>query len=362
MTSTLHPYCKWFLLAIFFIFYNCDSSSPTLPTPVEEEMPAVPPTSTPSTFEKSSIAFYNVENLFDTIDDPDNASDNEFLPTAAKAWTIDRYDHKLNNIGKVIQGMNYPILLGLAEVENRKVLEDLVNSERLVNQSYQIIHEESPDHRGIDVALLFQTDQFEVEDWTTHSVQIDDPNINNFTTRDILRVKGLLRNTPTYLFINHWPSRSGGTEQTEFRRITVATRLNELVESTMTNDPSAHIIIMGDFNDEPTNKSLLDVLGAQTDSMNLASSRLYNLTGPLDAIGEGTFNFQGNWQMLDQIIISSNLLASNTAFRIGNFQVYKAEDLFFTHPEYGLSPDRTYGGDNYFGGFSDHLPVFVEIE
>jgi len=363
MTTTFSSTCKWFLLGILVIFYNCDSSSPTLPTPVEEEeMPTTPSTTISPTTDKSTIAFYNVENLFDTVDDPSNASDDEFLPSSSKAWSTHRYGHKLNNIGKVIQGMNYPILLGLAEVENRRVLEDLVNNERLNDQSYQIVHEDSPDHRGIDVALLYQSDQFEVEEWTTHSVEIDDPNINNFTTRDILRVKGILMNTTTYLFINHWPSRSGGTNQTEFRRITVATRLNELVETTLATDPSAHIIIMGDFNDEPTNKSISEVLGVQTDRSNLESAQLYNCTSPLDINGEGSYNYQGNWQMLDQIIVSTNLLESNSGYRIDNFQIYKAEDMLFTHAEYGLSPDRTYGGDNYYGGYSDHLPIFVEVE
>ncbi len=363
MMTTFDSFTKWCLLFTLVIFINCDSSSPTLPTPVEEEeIPVTPTTPIPSITDQASIAFYNVENLFDTVDDPSNASDNEFLPAASKAWTTERYEHKLDNIGKVIQGINYPWVLGLAEVENRKVLEDLVNSERLSDQSYQIVHEDSPDHRGIDVALLYQADQFEVVEWSTHSVQIDDPNINNFTTRDILLVKGILKNTTTYLFVNHWPSRSGGTSQTEFRRITVATRLKELVATIQADDPSAHLIIMGDFNDEPTNKSLSEILGVQTDNNNLEAAQLYNCTSLLDKNGEGSYNYQGNWQMLDQIIVSANLLDDNNALQVDNFHVYKAEDLLFTHPEYGVSPDRTYGGDNYYGGYSDHLPIFVELK
>lgn len=361
-SSAIYPI---FLLCMLFVLGSCDSSSPTVPSMEEEE--EIIPSPTPSTPQnpvtnQSTIAFYNVENLFDTEDDPNNAGDNEFLPSAAKAWTQERYEHKLTNIGNVLQGINFPFLVGLSEVENRKVLEDLTAIEALEDQGYQIVHEESPDHRGIDVALLYQADEFVVEEWETFSVTIDDPNIADFTTRDILLVTGKYQENRLHVLVNHWPSRSGGVAQTEFRRITVAERLVAIIKDIQSQDASARIIVMGDFNDEPTNKSIADVLNVKTEKTPLAEHLLYNCTSELADEGEGSYNYQGNWQMLDQIIVSGSLLNKETRPFVENFQVYQSESLLFTHPEYGLSPDRTYGGDNYFGGFSDHLPVFVEIE
>jgi len=342
---------------------SCDSSSPTIPTMEEEEEEMIPTPTSPANpvTDQSTIAFYNVENLFDTEDDPNNPRDNEFLPSASKAWTQERYEHKLANIGNVLKGINFPVLVGLSEVENRKVLEDLTEIEALDGLGYQIVHEDSPDHRGIDVALLYQASEFVVEDWETYSVSIDDPSIANFTTRDILLVKGSYQENSLYVLVNHWPSRSGGVAQTEFRRITVAEKLVDVVTEIQAADATARIIIMGDFNDEPTNKSIAEVLNAKTDKTPLEDQGLYNCTSALDDEGEGSYNYQGNWQMLDQIIVSGSLLSQNKSPYVENFQVYQSESLLFNHPEYGLSPDRTYGGDNYYGGYSDHLPVFVEI-
>lgn len=361
MIRTYSSFCTYFLVGFILVLASCDSSSPTLPTMEEEEMIPTPTEPTTPITDQSTIAFYNVENLFDTEDDPENSGDNEFLPSSSKAWTPERYEKKLNNIAAVVQGLNFPILLGLSEVENKKVLEDLINTTSLQDQSYEIVHKESPDHRGIDVALLYQAGEFTVKDWSTYEVTIDDPSIANYTTREILQVSGEWNNTSLYILVNHWPSRSGGQAQTEFRRITVAERLAGIVKDIQEAEPAAKIIIMGDFNDEPTDKSLSEVLNVQLNKDPLMDQFLYNCTSNLDEQNEGSYNYQGNWQMLDQIIVSGNLLdKSNTPF-VENFQVYKADDLFFTHPEYGLTPDRTYGGDTYYGGYSDHLPVFVEV-
>lgn len=363
MTTSNGTLFTYFFLGVLVFLISCDSSSPTLPTMEEEEMPTTPTPTTPDPItDKSTVAFYNVENLFDTEDDPNNPRDNEFLPSASKAWTQERYVEKLNNIGSVLKGINYPILIGLSEVENRKVLEDLISIDILSDQAYQIVHEDSPDYRGIDVALLYQSDEFAVENWESFEVSINDPTIDNFTTRDILQVKGTWKNTPLYVLINHWPSRSGGVAQTEFRRVTVAEKLKEIITNIQQEDAAARIIIMGDFNDEPTNKSIQEILPAQVNKTPLEAQLLYNCTSELDDRGEGSYNYQGNWQMLDQIIVSGSLLDKNASPFVENFQVYKADDLLFNHPEYGVSPDRTYGGDNYYGGYSDHLPVFVEIE
>jgi len=327
---------------------------------VETPTPTPPVTTTPPS--SSTIAFYNVENLFDTVDDPQNGGDDEFLPTAEKAWTMDRYEHKLNNIGLVMKGMGYPIIMGVSEVENKKVLEDLAQIDSLKPYSYKVVHEESPDHRGIDVALLYQPAHFQVLETATYEVSIDDPVIQNYTTREILMVKGLVNQQPLYIFVNHWPSRSGGEAQSEFRRLTVAEVLKEKINELQTADPTAQIIIMGDFNDEPTNNSVQQVLGAKIANDTPPSpNSLYNSTTTLTEQGAGSYNYQGNWQMIDQIITTGNLLNADNPVHVTNFQVYKDDMLLFTHPDYGPTPDRTYGGDNYYGGFSDHLAVFVEL-
>ena len=354
------------LSLVSFLTVGCDTTSPLTPSVEEEEVeveiptPTPPVTSTPPS--SHTIAFYNVENLFDTLDDAQNDGDDEFLPSAKKSWTPDRYAHKLNNIGLVMQGMDYPIIMGVSEVENKKVLEDLAQIDLLKEYGYQVIHEESPDHRGRDVALLYQSEFFQVIETATYEVKIEDPQIQNFTTREILMVKGLVDNEPLYVFVNHWPSRSGGAANTEFRRITVAEVLKEKIDDLQTTDPNAQIIIMGDFNDEPTNKSIQEVLQANSSKEDpTMSNLLYNCTTTLAAQGVGSFNFRGEWQMIDQIITTGNLTNTDNAVQVTNFQVYMDDMLLFTHPEYGPSPDRTYGGDNYFGGFSDHLAIYAEL-
>ena len=366
LRMTLNNFKTFFtflLLAICLI--NCDDTDPINPPVTEEEITPTPPTTTPETdpvTNQPTIAFYNVENLFDTIDDPENGGDNEFLPTAAKQWTVERYEHKLNNIAKVIKGMNYPIVMGLCEVENEKVVEDITKEALLSDYQYAVVHEQSPDHRGIDVALIYQPSVFELLEWKTYQVNIPDEQIANFTTRDILLVKGQIAESIVYVFVNHWPSRSGGEAATEARRTYVAAALREAIDDLQESEPNAKIIVMGDLNDEPTNKSVAEVLQAKTAKEgSIIVTDLYNCTSDLDMAGEGSYNYQGNWQMIDQIISTGNLLSADSSLSISNFQIYKEEPLLFNHPDNGLTPDRTYGGDTFYGGFSDHLPVFLEV-
>jgi len=329
---------------------SCDETTPVNPPITEEE---ITPTPTPPTSEtetttitvQKTIAFYNVENLFDTTDDPENGGDDEFLPSAPKKWTIERYEHKLNNIAKVIEGMNYPIVMGLSEVENEKVVKDLTEVALLTDYNYEVVHEQSPDHRGIDVALIYQPSAFELLEWKTYQVDIPDARIANFTTRDILLVKGKIAESVVYVFVNHWPSRSGGASATESRRTFVAAELRMAIEEV-----------------QESNKSVAEVLQTKTSkNTSIIATDLYNCTSELDEAGEGSFNFQGDWQMIDQIISSGNLLNSEAPLSIFDFQVYDNEELLFNHPSNGPTPDRTYGGDTYHGGFSDHLPIYIAI-
>ena len=350
-----------FFFANIFIFTNCEKDTPVIETtpPV-----VIPPTTNPPPVEKGDqrIAFYNVENLFDTTDDPNNEKDDEFLPDAPKKWTVERYQQKLENIGKVMQELEFPVLMGFAEVENRTVLEDLINSDLLKNQGYGIVHFDSPDFRGIDVALIYKTANFTLI--SQEAIEVKLPlSVSQFsTTRDILKVEGTLNGETLYLFVNHWPSRSGGVSATNEKRKFVAGILKKEIDDILAEDPNATIIVMGDLNDEPFNDSVLEILKAQTEKPESPDNQLYNCTIPLTTAGEGTYNFQGDWQMIDQMIVSGRLLDEEGKNKILGFKAFKDELVLFEHPENGLSPDRTYGGDNYFGGFSDHLAVFLEVK
>jgi predicted extracellular nuclease len=309
---------------------------------------------------KSIIAFYNVENLFDTINDP-LTKDNEFTPESEKEWTNERYQKKLNDLAKVLSSLNnsdLPVLIGFAEVENRLVLEDLIESKHLKTGDYKIVHEESPDIRGIDVALIYKSKNFKYLDHKKIPIPLN----TKYKVRDILYTKGILNNSDTmHVFVNHWKSRIGGQEKTESQRIQCAKILRNTIDSILLIDKNANILIMGDFNDEPKNRSVFKTLGANN-SGNPES--LHNLMLALSENGLGTYNYRGNWSVLDHIIVSNNLV-NNTQDLIvsGNTgHIFSADWITFTYKDGNKSPNRTYGGPNYYGGYSDHYPVYVILE
>ena len=303
------------------------------------------------------VAFYNVENLFDTVDDPFRA-DEAFTPAGRQKWDEDRYAKKLGQLHRVIRGMDYPALLGLCEVENQTVLEALADSCQNPGGRYQIVHFESLDHRGIDVALLYDPRVFTVTATDTIRTAFPPVNGETYTSRDILHVSGRYGGQHSlHLFINHWPSRRGGLAASEPRRLRVAQRLRAAVDRVLQNDPEGHLILMGDFNDEPTNKSVRETLVASAPTEAIEPQQLYNCTFPLDAQGLGTYNYRGNWNQLDQIIATGSCLQPQAKLQLGPAQNYRQEWMMFVHEKYGATPSRTYGGPNYYGGFSDHLPV-----
>lgn len=315
------------------------------------------------------VAFYNVENLFDTIDDP-NTKDEEFLPVSPKKWTIERYQKKLDNLAEVVAAMGYPELLGLAEIENRRVLEDLINHEKLKEAGYNIVHDDSPDFRGIDVALLYRTAYF--DPFFTRSIPIEFEK-EDYQTREILSVSGLLReNKETkadtlHLLVNHWPSRSGGLAKSEPRRIKAATYVRKLADELLDTHPDANLVIMGDFNDEPDNHSISEILSAKGDLIESGQHNLFNPMYALKQQGQGSYNFRGNWNMLDQILLSQALLKAQQKqpdfnYKKGSATVMKKEWLLQKEGRYEGYPLRTYGGNQYLGGYSDHLPVYIELE
>lgn len=315
------------------------------------------------------IAFYNVENLFDTKDDP-ATEDEEFLPAGPKQWTEERYQQKLKNLAAVVAGLDYPEMIGLAEIENQQVLQDLVDHETLANYSYDIVHFDSPDARGIDVALLYRSTFFSPFLTQAFKVTFDS---GDYQTRDILEVSGILGedkeegiNTLTVL-VNHWPSRRGGMAASESRRIAAATRARALVDELLTVDPNANIILMGDFNDEPDNRSILTTLEAKGDPAVLDDNDLFNPMYALKEQGKGSYLFRGQWDMLDQIMLSQALFKaeknkSDFHYKEGSATIFSQEWLLQQEGKYQGYPLRTYGGNEYLGGYSDHLPVYIELE
>ena len=314
--------------------------------------------STPNTPDKKDlfVAFYNTENFFDTINEP-NVQDEEFLPDAKAPWTSSRYETKVNHIAKVIADMNGgtgPDLIGLSEIENDIPLKDLITDPQLVQKNYAIVHYESPDVRGIDVALLYKQDVVKVLSSETLPVKID--SIPDFKTRDILMVKMQQGSKVFYVFVNHWPSRRGGTEVSEAKRCAAAQVLKNKVDEIWKQDSKARIIIMGDLNDDPINKSVNTVLDAH-DNLDDSPPFLFNF-GSTIKDSTGSIFYKGLWDLFDQIIVSNNFaLSCSTCTQPCGFVVDTSSYLLQKNKYNEMEPFRTWAGTNYLGGYSDHLPV-----
>ncbi len=312
------------------------------------------------------VVSYNVENLFDTINSP-LFDDDEFTPSGTLAWTYDRYKKKLNDLARVvlsIPGKELPALIGLSEIENRKVLEDLTNVRGLRKGDYEIVHADGQDPRGIECALLYRPDLFK---YKSHEyVPIADPVDPDYIYRDILHVQGKgPEGSNLHIFVNHWKSRSGGELETERQRMFSAITLRKQMDLLMARETDFKVIIMGDFNDEPTNRSLTNGLSALNKRRNIQMGDYYNLFYDLHNIGgQGTYNYQGKWNMLDQVIVSYNLLNQERGLstRYDSGIILKEEWMLYVSEKYGESlPSATYGGPEYYGGPSDHLPIYVEF-
>ena len=312
------------------------------------------------------ILFYNVENLFDTKDDS-LKNDAEFLPQGVKYWTWKKYQDKCTKIAKVIMavgGWQLPEIVGLCEIENKKTLNGILYSTPLRKANYKIIHKESPDHRGIDVALLYQPDRFFPLDTTFLKLTYN--NSSYSTTREILYVKGATHTDDTlHIFVNHWPSRWGGQLESEHKRISAAQLLRNKVDSIFKNNMKAKIIIMGDFNDYPENKSISKTLKAKLPDKKIINNELYNLAAVLKKKSSIASNkYKGVWGMLDQFIVSGTLLNTNGILQTqpNNMFIFAPDYLLETDVSYkGKRPCRTYIGYKYHGGFSDHLPVYLDL-
>lgn len=309
-----------------------------------------------------SIAFYNVENLFDTIDDP-NIYDEKYTPESELNWDLEKYTHKLNQLSKVISSIDtlndFPAIIGLSEVENLDVVKDLVRNPLLKKANYKIIHKDSPDERGIDVAMLYQDKYYMPLENKFIYVKLPD---SGNKTRDILYSKGILAGADTvHIFFNHWASRWGGQEKTEPLRIFIAKMLKHASDSIMQQNPDALIIMAGDLNDNPTDKSVFDFLAAHKPEKSVKTGELYNLAISKYEKGEGSIYYKG-WSMFDQFIVSSELLNTDNKIHLkSNSQnVVKYDWMLFTPKNGEARPNRT-AAKNYYGGFSDHLPVMIYL-
>ncbi len=311
-----------------------------------------------------SILFYNVENLFDAKDGQ-GRGDDEFTPGGERHWTNKKLDRKLINISKSIlnsSGFEMPVIVALCEVENRYVLERLVNDTPLGKSNYTIIHKESPDRRGIDVALLYNADFVFPIGYKFYPLLIQNDTVK---TREILYFSGIINGSDTlHVFVNHWPSRYDGVLESEPMRNLAARVLKTKVEGVQARYFNPKIVILGDFNDQPFNKSISEILGAKPVSCTPEGSRLYNLSVPWVKSGVGTLKYRSQWSVFDQCIVSGSLLNSSKGYFVvtGGTKIVSLPFLLKKDERYGGErPFRTYSGYSYEGGFSDHLPILVKL-
>jgi len=297
------------------------------------------------------VMSYNVENLYDTINDP-NVDDEEFLPGSAKQWGRIRYANKLDTIARVISEAGEVGLVGLLEVENRKVVEDLAATKSLRGRGLKVIHHDSPDQRGIDVALMYDPEKLKL--LTHRPIRVPMPE-GERPTRDILYAKMKSGKDTLHVFQNHWPSRRGGAG-TDTKRAIAASTLRHHTDSIIRINAKANIIIMGDLNDTPQDSSIKVSLGALC-----SDSELIELMCPIEEFGGGTHYFKGQWQVLDHLIVSQSLISGKWHVKPKSAEVFSIEWMFFKNSKGELEPSRTYGGDKYFGGVSDHLPVLMRL-
>lgn len=314
------------------------------------------------------IGFYNLENLFDTID-TEGVLDEEFTPQGIDRWTGDKYRHKIENMAQAISRIGEdegwkggPAVLGVSEIENREVLEDLVAHPLLKESGYQIVHYDSPDRRGVDVALLYRSRFFRVTSSTSTPLLIYNDEGERIYTRNQLVVSGIFDGEPMHFIVNHWPSRSGGELASRPRRNAAADLSRHLVDSLRTIDAGAKVFVMGDLNDDPVNESMRTHLKAGADPKKLKKDELFNTMFPLYKKGIGSLYYRDGTNLFDQIVITPSLLGKDySTYKFHKAQVFNSSFLVQKDGQYKGYPLRSYVGTVFQGGYSDHFPVYVVI-
>lgn len=311
-----------------------------------------------------TIAFYNVENLFDTVNDS-LYFDDEMTPSGNYNWTLERYNIKINHIAKVISEIGQsitqtcPDIVGLCEVENLNVVKDLINHPLLRTYDFKIIHFDSPDERGIDVALIYKSNRFIPISFKSHRLLIFNDSDQRDYTRDQLVIEGLLGGEEFYFIVNHWPSRSGGVARSRPYRKAAARLNRRIIDSLLRLNFDAKIISMGDLNDNPNDSSIKNIL-TSSDRQNEESPALFNPMQSLYKKGDGSLAYRDQWNLFDQILLSKNLLNDNgksyTFWKAGIFHPAYLRNKSGNYKGY---PFRTYVAGSYQGGYSDHFPVYA---
>ena len=316
------------------------------------------------------IMFYNVENVFDTINTP-GVLDDEFTPEGPKQWNSVKYWKKMANLEKVFTSLakdngRFPTVIGVSEVENRNVLEDMVSMPGMLPANYQIVHYDGPDARGVDVAFFYRPDQFRLEGSKAETTIIEGK--PDFRTRDILTMWGKMDGEDFMFMVAHWPSRTGGQVTSEPNRIGAARTMRNIMDSVLVDKPHMKIVLMGDLNDDPSNKSIAEVLGARLDMKDAnEAGELFNPFFQLHRDGYGSLAYQDAWNLFDNIIVNGNLVDSE-GYRIWKPKrskywgfIYDKSWLKQQSGQYKGYPQRTYVGNKFENGYSDHFPVYIFI-
>ena len=310
-----------------------------------------------------AIAFYNVENLFNTVHD-EGVNDYEFTPSGANNWTETKYRKKLNNLSYVIDKLakEYtsagPAIIGVSEIENRGVLEDLVSTGKIASTGYEIVHYDSPDRRGVDVALLYNPALFKVTSSKAYPFVL--PDNPNFKTRDQLLVSGILAGEPIHVIVNHWPSRYG-SKSSELREF-AASISKHITDSLYNDNPNAKVIIMGDLNDDPTDPSVRVVLNAKKRQSEVEKGGLFNTMWEFFDRGIGSLGYQGKWNLFDQIIITEPLLGTDrSSLKFWKAEIFNRDFLIQKEGRNKGYPHRTFSNNTFINGYSDHFPVLIYL-
>jgi len=353
---------NYILLLLSLLLLSC---SPISEENKKEEDPKKDPLQTEiKAGTELTLAFYNLENLFDTEDHP-QTDDQDFLPDGRYQWTSEKLDIKIANLAKVISqlGEGGPQILGVAEVENREVLQQLARHPLISQKNYQIVHEESPDTRGIDVGLLYDPDYLSIDAY--QALTIEKKGDPYFRTRDILMASGKVNGQELHIFVNHWPSRREGQEASEPNRLAAAKELKSQIDLLIDKNPDAGIIVMGDFNDNPTNKSLAGILDAEASISNLEEDQLFNpMAGIFDPSSMGSLTYQGQWDLFDQILLSEDLIDGEHALSYlpNSVKVFNEELVRVPNRQTRFVPRRAiFRGEFQDNGFSDHFPVYIKL-
>lgn len=327
------------------------------------------PASAQKKYSVYGVGFYNQENLFDTCHD-EGKRDYDFLPTGSYKWNAMKYNHKLNNMSRALADMGTDVLpnigcaiIGLAEVENSKALDDLIAQPALSARNYQYVHIEGPDRRGIDCALLYNPSLFSVKNTRLVPYVQKLKKDSAFYTRGFLTVSGTLADENVAVIICHLPSRFSES----FYRELGAEQVKAIKDSLLNDDPNCKVFVMGDMNDDPIDKSMAGILKGKANIKDVNEGDMYNpWYNILVKEGVGTLLYQGSWNLFDQILVTPNLLNKDdkkdfSSLKFWKNQIFKRDYLFQTEGKYKGSPKRTTAGGVWLDGYSDHLPVVVYL-